>query len=106
MDALTGLLGKGGGPLTGKRVRLVSFGLPDLTRNAPCTVESHYSSGVVAISLPSGTVWNVPVAEVCVLSGKEKLPLPDKLGPLTKLTKAARQAAREEASGGTVLSLQ
>jgi hypothetical protein len=51
-EALTDLLGKEGGALSGKKVRLVSFGQSDLTRNAPCEVLSHYTGGMMTVSLP------------------------------------------------------
>ena len=86
-------------------MRLASFGQPELTRNSPCTVLEHYSAGVVTVSLPSGTVRNVPLEEVYQLTGKEKLPLPERLPNLQKLTKQEKEAAREAAAGVLQLKL-
>ena len=88
-----GLIGQQGGPLTGQKVRLVSFDLPDLLRNSPATVQTHWSTGLVVVEAATGNARGFRQEEVYELTGSEKLPLPERLGNLkTGMTKDLKLA--------------
>ena len=92
-------LGSEDGPLKGKAVRLVAPGLSGLHRNSSATVVSHYQAGnTVIVRLASGTIRDFPESQVYLLTGKEKVPLPEKL-PLQSVFKHQREAALALAGG-------
>ena len=94
-------LGEEGGPLTGTQVRLVDFDLVELLRNSPGKVNTHFSTGTVVVTVPSGTVRTFPVDRVYPLTGKEKLGLPEDTPDLKTATKEVKQRAMA-ACGGQV----
>ena len=79
-------MGEAGGSLTGKRVRCVDFSLTDLVRNSPATVLDHFSTGQVTVQTASGTVRSFRQEAVYELTGREKLPLPEKTPHCNKAT--------------------
>jgi hypothetical protein len=87
-----GLLGQEGGPLTGCRVRLVDFVLPDLLRNTPAVVQVHYTTGLLVVECVSGSTRSFKEELVYPLTGHEKLPLPLRTPDLRHVTKEQKAA--------------
>ena len=84
-------LGEEGGDFTGKQVRLVDFGLPSLLRNSPARVETHYTTGLATVMTASGTVRSFEQHKLYVLTGKEKLPLPEDTPDMRQCSLAQKQ---------------
>ena len=91
--AAQGVLGETGGPLTGQQVRLVACGLPDLIRNSIAKVTTHYLTGLVVVELISGSARTFSELDLYPVTGKEKLPMPERLPALTQVEKKMQQAA-------------
>ena len=94
-------LGQPGGSWEGKNVRVVAPGQTDLVRNSPAVVQSHYDSGLVCVQLPSGSMRTFPQSDLYLLTGKEKVPLPEKTPALNKVKKQLQELALT-ACGGKV----
>ena len=90
-------LGEAGGSLTGKQVRCVDFSLTDLVRNSPGKVLDHYSTGQVTVQTASGTVRSFRQEAVYELTGREKLPLPEKTPHCNKATDEQKTRACQAA---------
>ena len=95
-----GLIGQEGGPLTGQKVRLVSFELPELLRNSPATVQTHWSTGLVVVVAVTGNTRGFREHEVYQLTGSEKLPMAEKLGNLKSGMTKDHKLAVFQACGG------
>jgi len=92
-EAAPALLGKAGGSWEGCQVRLVDHNLTDLLRNSSAVVKAHYSTGLVTVTCASGSVRTFPQDRLWLLTGKEKLPLPEVTPDLRQLTKAEKARA-------------
>ncbi len=102
LESLAGgatFLGQTGGPLQGKRVRLVEQGLSGLLRNSPATVKEHYGTGLCTVQTVSGAVRTFPQASLYLLTGSERVPLPEQTGDLRRCHKPLKLAALADCGG-------
>jgi len=88
-----------GGALEGKEVRLVEPGLPELLRNTTASVLKHFVDGRCLVKCLSGTERVFAEADLYLLTGKEKLPLPSKAADMRRVPGWLRERACTECGG-------
>ena len=92
-------LGQSGGAWETQRVRLTAFGLSPLLRNSPAVVNSHYDTGLLTVTLTSGSQRTFPQRDLYLLTGTEKLMMPEVLADMKKVTAVQKQTALTAAGG-------
>ena len=81
-------------------MRLVASGLSELLRNSPATVEEHYSdSNLLSVKTVAANVRTFPQRDLYLLTGQEKLPLPERTPHLTSATKAFKLNSLAQCGG-------
>ena len=82
------------GPLLGKFVRYIAETAGSLLINSRAEVVAHTAKEIKISSL-AGRIMPVREKDIYLLTGQEKLPVPEQLPDLRKLTKEMKEAVRE-----------